>query len=207
MRVLILTAAVVLLAACKPAPTDTAAPVAATPGTAAAPASPEAPALEPGTVATSAPTGAEPAPTAPASDEGSAQVDAQVDAQVNQSIEEVLGDPAIYEPAIRAFQKAVAAHDAVAVARMADYPFNATIDGKPAKIKDAAAFAAAYDKIVTPAIAKLVSEQKYAELAVSGKGVMFGNGEAWINGICKDNECKAVDVRVVAIQASEAAAH
>lgn len=203
MRALILTAAVVLLAACKPAPTDTAAPVAATPATAAAPASPEAPALEPGTVATSAPTGAEPAPTAPASDEGSAQVDAQV----NQSIEEVLGDPAIYEPAIRAFQKAVAAHDAVAVARMADYPFNATIDGKPAKIKDAAAFAAAYDKIVTPAIAKLVSEQKYAELAVSGKGVMFGNGEAWINGICKDNECKAVDVRVVAIQASEAAAH
>lgn len=200
MRALILTAAVVLLAACKPAPTDTAAPVAVTPATAAAPASPEAPAPEPGAVATPAPTGA---PTAPVSDEGSAQVDAQV----NQSIEEVLGDPAIYEPAIRAFQKAVAAHDVVAVARMADYPFNATIDGKPAKIKDAAAFAAAYDKIVTPAIAKVVSEQKYAELAVSGKGVMFGNGEAWINGICKDNECKAVDVRVVAIQASEAAAH
>jgi ketosteroid isomerase-like protein len=199
MRALILTAAVVLLAACKPAPTDTAAPVAATPAAATAPASPEAPAPEPGAAATPASAGTESAPAAPASDEGSAQV--------NQSIEEVLGDPAIYEPAIRAFQKAVAAHDAVAVARMADYPFNATIDGKPAKIKDAAAFAAAYDKIVTPAIAKVVSEQKYAELAVSGKGVMFGNGEAWINGICKDDECKAVDVRVVAIQPTEAAAH
>jgi hypothetical protein len=199
MRALILTAAVVLLAACKPAPTDTAAPVAATPAAATAPASPEAPAPEPGAAATPASAGTESAPAAPASDEGSAQV--------NQSIEEVLGDPAIYEPAIRAFQKAAAAHDAVAVARMADYPFNATIDGKPAKIKDAAAFAAAYDKIVTPAIAKVVSEQKYAELAVSGKGVMFGNGEAWINGICKDDECKAVDVRVVAIQPTEAAAH
>lgn len=188
MRALILTAAVVLLAACKPAPTETAAPVVATPAT--APANSDAPAAE---------AAAAPAPAAPAGDEGSAQV--------NQSIEEVLGDPAVYEPAIRAFQKAVVAHDAAAVARMADYPFNATIDGKPAKIKDAAAFTAAYDKIVTPAIAKVVSEQKYAELAVSGKGVMFGNGEAWINGICKDDECKAVDVRVVAIQPTEAAAH
>ncbi|WP_156087574.1 hypothetical protein [Lysobacter sp. Root667] len=199
MRALILTAAVVLLAACKPAPTDTAAPVAATPAPATAPASPEAPAPEPGTAATPAPAAIESVPAAPASDEGSAQV--------NQSIEEVLGDPAIYEPAIRAFQKAVAARDAAAVARMVDYPFSATADGKPTKIKDAAAFVAAYDKIVTPAIAKVVSEQKYAELAVSGKGVMFGNGEAWINGICKDNECKAVDVRVVAIQSTEAAAH
>jgi len=199
MRALILTAAVVLLAACKPAPTDTAAPVAATPAPATAPASPEAPAPEPGTAATPAPAATESVPAAPASDEGSAQV--------NQSIEEVLGDPAIYEPAIRAFQKAVAAHDAAAVARMVDYPFSVTVDGKPTKIKDAAAFVAAYDKIVTPAIAKVVSEQKYTELAVSGKGVMFGNGEAWINGICKDNECKAVDVRVVAIQSTEAAAH
>ncbi|WP_157510349.1 hypothetical protein [Lysobacter sp. Root559] len=199
MRALILTAAVVLLAACKPAPTDTAAPVAATPAPATAPAGPEAPAPEPGTAATPAPAAIESVPAAPASDEGSAQV--------NQSIEEVLGDPAIYEPAIRAFQKAVAAHDAAAVARMVDYPFSATVDGKPTQIKDAAAFVAAYDKIVTPAIAKVVSEQKYAELAVSGKGVMFGNGEAWINGICKDNECKAVDVRVVAIQSTEAAAH
>lgn len=186
MRALILTAAVVLLAACKPAPTDTAAPVAAT-----------APA--PTTDAPAAEAAAAPAPAAPAGDEGSAQV--------NQSIEKVLGEPEVYEPAIRAFQKAVATHDAAAVAKMVDYPFNATIDGKRVKIKDAAAFVAAYDKIVTPAIAKVVSEQKYADLSVSGKGVMFGDGEAWINGICKDDECKAFDARVVAIQPRLAASH
>ncbi|SFK47945.1 hypothetical protein [Lysobacter sp. cf310] len=191
MRALILTAATVaLLAACKPTPpAETAAPVADAP--AAAPAA-AAPAADP------APAPAASAPAAPADDAGRAQV--------NQSIEEVLGDPAVYEPAILAFQKAVAAHDAAAVAKMADYPFNATLAGKPTKIQDAAAFVAAYDQIVTPAIAQVVTEQKYAELAVSGKGVMFGNGEAWINGICQDNDCKRVDVRVVALQAGAAAA-
>lgn len=193
MRALILTAATVaLLAACKPTPpAETAAPVADTP--VAAPA---------------AAASVEPMPPAPPTDAAAAPADDAGRAQVNQSIEEVLGDPAVYEPAILAFQKAVAAHDAAAVARMADYPFNAKLAGKPTKIKDAAAFVAAYDQIVTPAIAKVVTEQKYAELAVSGKGVMFGNGEAWIKGICQDNECKRVDVRVVALQSGEpAAAH
>ena len=197
MRALILTAAVVaVLAACKPAPSQTATPEAA-PASTTAPASAQAPAAP--SADTVAPADASPAPTAPAaSDEGRAQV--------NQSIEEVLGDPAVFEPAILAFQQAVAAHDADAVARMAAYPFSATIDGKPRKIQDAAAFVAAYDRIVTPAIAKIVTGQKYAELFVNGKGVMFGNGEVWLNGICQDNACKKMDVRVIAVQATEAAA-
>ncbi|KRD77274.1 hypothetical protein [Lysobacter sp. Root983] len=201
MRALILTAATVaLLAACKPVPPSEL-PAPAAPDAPAAPAAPvvDPPAVPPAVASPEAPA-ADPAPTPPTNDAGRAQV--------NQSIEEVLGDPALYEPAILAFQKAVAAHDAAAVARMADYPFNATVAGKPTKIQDAAAFVAAYDRIVTPAIAKVVTEQKYAELAVSGKGVMFGNGEAWINGICQDKDCKRVDVRVVALQSGEpAAAH
>ena len=57
-----------------------------------------------------------------------------------------------------------------------------------------------YDKIVTPAIANAITQQKYSELMVNYKGVMFGNGEAWVNGICRDDACKNVDVRVVALQ-------
>ncbi|UHQ22800.1 hypothetical protein LVB77_19470 [Lysobacter sp. 5GHs7-4] len=199
MRALILTAAVVaVLAACKPAPGDTAAPAAA-PASTAAPANASESAAPAPASETAAPAQASPAVPAPATnDEGRAQV--------NQSIEEVLGDPAVFEPAILAFQQAVAAHDAEAVARMAAYPFSATIDGKPRKIQDASAFAAAYDQIVTPAIAKIVTGQKYAELFVNGKGVMFGNGEVWLNGICQDKACKQMDVRVIAVQATEAAA-
>ena len=47
-----------------------------------------------------------------------------------------------------------------------------------------------------------------AELFVNGKGVMFGSGEAWLNGICQDKECKRMEVRVIALQATDpAAAH
>lgn len=197
MRALILTAAVVaVLAACKPAPGDTVAPAAAPASTTAPVNASESAAPAPATEA-AAPLAATDAPAA-TNDEGRAQV--------NQSIEEVLGDPAVFEPAILAFQQAVAAHDAEAVARMAAYPFSATIDGKPRKIQDASAFVAAYDQIVTPAIAKIVTGQKYAELFVNGKGVMFGNGEVWLNGICQDKACKQMDVRVIAVQATEAAA-
>jgi hypothetical protein len=53
---------------------------------------------------------------------------------------------------------------------------------------------------MTPPIAEAIKRQKYSQLMVNYKGVMFGNGEAWVNGICKDDACKDVDVRVVALQ-------
>ena len=121
-------------------------------------------------------------------------------ASVNAAIDAALGDHAKYEQVILAFQSAVAGKDPRAVAALVDYPFTADIDGKKVKIADAAAFVARYDEIVTPAIADVVARQKYADLFVNYKGVMFGSGEAWINGICKDATCKEFDVRVVAIQ-------
>ena len=69
-------------------------------------------------------------------------------------------------------------------------------------IKDAAGFVENYDKIVTPAIAGAIGAQKYSDLMVNGKGVMFGSGETWINGICKKGsaDCSEFEVKVVAIQ-------
>ena len=119
---------------------------------------------------------------------------------VNAAIDAVLGDHAKYEQAIVAFQSAVAGKDRAAVAALVDYPFTAHIDGGTMKIADAAAFVARYEDIVTPEIADVIAGQAYADLFVNYKGVMFGNGEAWINGICKDTACQDVDVRVVAIQ-------
>jgi hypothetical protein len=73
-------------------------------------------------------------------------------------------------------------------------------DGKPLKIADAAEFVREYDRIVTPDIARAITTQKYSQLMVNYKGVMFGNGEAWVNGICVDDACKDFNVRVVALQ-------
>lgn len=136
------------------------------------------------------------APAAPAAPAPSAAGDQTV----NDSIDNLLGDHTQYQAAITQLQQAVAAKDAAAVAALVDYPFTTTIDGNKVVVKDAGAFVAQYDKIVTPAIADVIVKQKYAELMVNAKGVMFGSGEAWLNGVCKDKACKAFDVKVVTIQ-------
>lgn len=180
MKKLIATPMVLWLAACTPsvpepatAPAQTAAPAATT--DAATPAANTIPAT----------------PVAAAVDDPAA---------VNQSIDDVLGDHVRYETVIRQLQQSVAARDAAAVASLVDYPFSTVRDGEPLKVADAEAFVREYDRIVTPAIADAITKQKYSQLMVNYKGVMFGNGEAWVNGICRDNACKDVDVRVVALQ-------
>ncbi|WP_404372404.1 hypothetical protein ACIHQR_16480 [Corallococcus coralloides] len=123
-------------------------------------------------------------------------------ADVNARIQRILGEPAKYEQAFAAFQQAVATHDVKAVAAMVAYPFTATVGGRKVKLPDAAAFVRHYDVIVTPAIARVITRQRYADLFVNADGVMFGQGEAWLNGICNDAACKDFDVRVIAIQSA-----
>jgi hypothetical protein len=124
------------------------------------------------------------------------------DDTVNAAIDRVLGNHAQYQAMVKAYQKAVAEGDKAAVAALVNYPLAVTLDGKQTSIPDAMAFVGHYDQIVTPAIASVIKAQKYPELMVSGKGVMFGNGETWINGICRPDsaDCSEFDVKVVAIQ-------
>lgn len=143
---------------------------------------------------------------APVSAPGAAEAAARTDddhAAVNARIDSVLGDHARYEQVATAFQSAVAAGDRDAVAALVAYPFTAHVGGRKLAIADADAFVARYDDIVTPTIADVIAGQQYADLFVNAKGVMFGNGEAWINGSCKDVACSDVDVRVVAIQPAQ----
>ena len=124
-------------------------------------------------------------------------------AAVNARIDNVLGDHAPYERAVLAFRSAVQAGDRDAVAAMVAYPFTARLERGELRIADAAAFVARYDDIVTPSIARAIGGQRYADLFVNQRGVMFGNGEAWINGACADAVCAHPDVRVVAIQPAQ----
>jgi hypothetical protein len=177
MKTLIAAVAVLWLAACTPAAPD---PAAASAGAAPAVATQDADA-------------------APAAAASVAEVVDDPRA-VNQAIDEVLGDHVRYETVIRQLQQAVTANDIESVAALVNYPFVTVRDGESLKITDAAAFVREYDRIMTPAIADTIKRQKYSQLMVNYKGVMFGNGEAWVNGICKDAACKDVDVRVVALQ-------
>lgn len=131
---------------------------------------------------------------------GTAAID---DAVVDKAIDDLLGDHARYRAAFDAFKKAVAAADVPAVAAFIDYPFKTTIDGRKAKIANAADFSKQYDSILTPHIARVIAQQEYRGLFVSGKGLMFGRGEVWLNGICEDSSCKSPNVRVIAIQPTD----
>lgn len=125
------------------------------------------------------------------------------DTAVNASIDKLLGDHARYQAVIEAYRKAVGEGDKAAVAALVGYPLKVDLGDGKATIADPAAFVRDYDRIVTPAIARAIAAQKYSELMVSSKGVMFGNGETWINGICRQGsaDCSEFEVKVVAIQA------
>jgi hypothetical protein len=122
------------------------------------------------------------------------------DRTTSQSIQELLGDSTQYREVITAFQKAVKTHDATAVAALVRYPITVRSGGTKRTIKSQKKFIANYDSIITPAIAKAVEDQDWADLFVNYQGVMLGRGEVWISGVCRDKACKKADVRVITIQ-------
>lgn len=198
MRLIQILLPTMLLAACsQPAPpaNETVAPSTSPPTTApAADADADAPqaglspdAVEPGSAPTPdmtpAVAGTESAPT-PA--EGGAR----------ERIDRLLGNADGYERVFNDLQRGIAAHDTAAVAALMRYPVRVSIAGKSQKVADAAAFQRDYDKIVTPSLATLIGEQKFDTLFVNWQGVMLGQGEVWINGVCPDNDCAKPDIKV-----------
>lgn len=169
------------------------APPAATPPAAEAPAE-----VMPATEAAMPATAAEPA-AAPAAD---AAATGNADApDVDQSIDAVLGDHAAYRKLLGELQSAVASGDKAAAAALVSYPLQATVAGKPKTIQDAAAFVAQYDAIMTDEIKKVIGAQQYAGVMVNAQGVMLGDGQVWLNGVCVDKACTKSTPRVVTLQA------
>ena len=131
---------------------------------------------------------------------GSARPALADEASVNQSIDEQLGDHTKYQAVIVALQKAVAEHDAKGVAALVSYPIGVEINGKETNVKSPKVFEENYDGIITPSIADAITKQQYSDLFVNYQGIMFGDGEVWISGICNDDECKEFDAKVSTIQ-------
>lgn len=119
---------------------------------------------------------------------------------VNRAIDKLLGDHTKYQRVILALQKAVIDHDAAGVAALVSFPIGVKLDGKTTIVRTPKAFIRDYDRIITPAIAGAIQQQKYGDLFINYQGVMFGRGEVWINGICVDSGCKRFNVKVVTIQ-------
>ena len=127
---------------------------------------------------------------------------AQTDADTDAAVESALGDHTAYRAAFDAIQKAVADDDKAGFAAWVSYPIALTADGEEMTIADAAQVEEHYDNILTDEIKAAIIDQKWADLFVNYQGIMFGNGQVWINGICKDDTCAEFDARVITIQST-----
>jgi len=122
-------------------------------------------------------------------------------AAIDHSIAANVGDPAKFRDVMATLQQAIHKHDAEAVAALVSYPI--TINPKTPRaltIRTPKEFGTHYDQIVTPHIAEVIENQRYEGLFVNYKGAMFGEGEVWIAGICKDKTCRQTDIRIRTIQ-------
>lgn len=129
-------------------------------------------------------------------------VSAQTVADVNASIDNLLGDHVVYEEAIKAIQFAIAEGDAPGVAVWVSYPITVSAAGEDVVIENEAQFVERYDSFMTDDIVEAVATQDYENLFVNAEGVMFGNGQLWLNGICRNTACSEADVRIVTIQST-----
>ncbi len=125
---------------------------------------------------------------------------AQTVENVNNTIDNLLGDHTKYEEAFHAVQSAVAEHDAEAFAAWVAYPIGVNIEGEDVVLETPEALVEQYDSFMTEEITAAVTGQRYEEVFVNYQGLMFGDGQVWINGVCADDECSGFDVRVITIQ-------
>lgn len=124
------------------------------------------------------------------------------DNTLNGALDNAFGSHDNYLAVIKSFQAAVKAHDRTAVAAAVRYPIGVEINGKATTIKSANQFVENYDAIMTKEITDAVVNQKLDDLFVNWKGIMFGDGQIWIDGVCNDNTCKNVDIKVASIQST-----
>lgn len=122
--------------------------------------------------------------------------------EVNRRIEALLGPSAPYEQAVTALQAAVSRQDAQTVAAMVAYPIRVVVAGKSVTLHNAADLVRQYQQIVTPDVAAAIVSQKYEDLFVNARGVMIGDGQVWIAGICTRPDCSQAVVKVIAIQST-----
>lgn len=162
---------------------------------AAPPAEPAAdapPPMEASALATPAASATEPAASAPAAPAAEAPAE---DARAR--IETLLGDAAQFEKVFNAFKAAVVGGDRAAVVEEVRFPLNV---GGGKKITGPGEFQRNYEKIITPAVVKAVSEQDFGKVFVNQQGVMIGSGQVWLNGQCLDQACTKTEVKVITIQ-------
>ncbi len=127
---------------------------------------------------------------------------AQSEAEVDARLDTVMGDHQPFKAAFEAIQAAVAADDAATLSEYISYDAPTMIDGEPVTFESKEDFEAAYSDLITDDFIAAVVGQRYEDLFVNSDGVMFGNGQLWLNGICADDACSSFEVKIITIQST-----
>jgi ketosteroid isomerase-like protein len=127
---------------------------------------------------------------------------AQTREDVIAAIETNIGDPDRVIAAIEDIQAAVARDDAETVATWILYPFTVMVDGEEYEFAGPAGFVEHYESMMTPEIKSAIVDQKVEDLFVNSTGIMFGDGQMWLAGVCTDDVCTDFEVLIITIQST-----
>ncbi len=119
---------------------------------------------------------------------------AQSAADTDAALDAAFGAHEPYRHFLQTLQKDVAANDKAAVAALVSYPFQARINGKAVKLRDAAHFVQDYDKIITSKVKQAIAGQSYSTLFANWQGVSIGDGEVWFSGIGGNDKIKIIAI-------------
>jgi hypothetical protein len=122
------------------------------------------------------------------------------EAETDRQIENLLGDPADYKELFYAFQSAVAEGKAEIAVSLVSYPITISIGGEDATFENEEQLLESYNDVFTDKIVNIVRNQDYGQAFVNSEGLMFGDGEVWISGVCEDSACSNSLPRVITIQ-------
>jgi hypothetical protein len=124
---------------------------------------------------------------------------AQSDEETSARLDVLFGAHEPYEAFLARLKDAVAAGDRRSVAAMVAYPLETRVAGESVTLAVPDDVLRRYDQLFAPPVVAAIGRQTYATLFANAEGVMIGDGEIWFSGICGDDACADVTVRITAI--------
>lgn len=124
---------------------------------------------------------------------------AQTADDVDKQIDDLLGPHEVYGTAIQAIQEALVNGEMDRVAGYIPFGEPIKVNGQDVVIADEADLESRFYELFNEKVVNAVADQQYETLFVNQDGIMFGEGELWIGGVCVDETCEDVFVNIIAI--------
>jgi uncharacterized protein YoaH (UPF0181 family) len=124
---------------------------------------------------------------------------AQTADEVNAQIDTVLGPHETYQTAIETIQKALAEGNIDGIGGYISFGEPIKVNGEDLVIADEADLNEQFETLFNDKVIAAVTGQDYGSLFVNQDGIMFGDGELWLTGVCLDDTCADVFVNISAI--------